>query len=150
MEGCSRWCLVLARSARSPSLLERKRKGFISDLPEWRFMSSVNEGSGTVCLTVDPGVCRFRTRIVAKYVDGNIQFAIDSDCPHVKKLKGQLKEDLSPFDALRMPFSANPVYEACGKVLAHSACPVPSAMIKSAEAAAGFGIKRSVRFDFDC
>ncbi|MBI0584198.1 MAG: hypothetical protein ISF22_08235 [Methanomassiliicoccus sp.] len=113
-------------------------------------MSSVNEGSGQICLSVDPGVCRFKTKIVAKYVDGNIHFEIDTDCPHVKKLKGELPEELTPFDALKMPFSSNPVYNACGKVLAHSACPVPSALIKSAEVAAGFGLKRAVRFEFDC
>jgi len=113
-------------------------------------MSSINEGSGQVCLTVDPGVCRFRTKITARYVDGSIRFEIDSDCPHAKKLKSELNEELSPFDALKMPFSANPVYEACGKVLAHSACPIPSALIKSAEAAAGFGLKRNVKFEFDC
>ncbi len=119
-------------------------------MPHCPSMSSVNEGSGQVCLTVDPGVCRFRTRITATYVDGSIHFDISSDCPHVKKLRDELTDDLSPFDALKMPFSANPVYEACGKVLAHSACPIPSALIKSAEAAAGFGLKRSVKFDFDC
>jgi len=113
-------------------------------------MSSTNEGNGQVCLSVDPGVCRFRTKIKASCVDGAIRFEISSDCPHVKKVQSELKEDISPFDALKMPFSANPIYEVCGRVLAHSACPVPSAMIKSAEAAAGFGLKRSVRFEFDC
>jgi hypothetical protein len=113
-------------------------------------MSSVNEASGQVCLSVDPGACRFRTKIVATAVDGSIHFDITSDCPHVKKLRDELKEDLGQFDALKMPFSANPVYEACGKVLVHSACPVPSALIKSAEVAAGFGLKKAVKFEFDC
>jgi hypothetical protein len=113
-------------------------------------MSSINEGSGKVCLSVDPGVCRFRTKITASYVDGNIRFDVVSDCPHVKKIQPLLTEDLSPFDALKMPFSANPIYEVCGKVLAHAACPIPSAMIKSTEAAAGLGLKRAVRFEFDC
>ncbi len=113
-------------------------------------MPSDNEGLGQACLTVDPGVCRFKTKITTRCVDGRLHFDIDTDCPHVKKVKGQLADDLSPFDALKMPFSANPVYEACGKVLAHSACPVPSAIIKSAEAASGLGLKRTVRFEFEC
>jgi hypothetical protein len=113
-------------------------------------MSVENGEPGRVCLTVDPGVCRFKTKIFAIYVDGAIHFDIETDCPHVKKVKGELAEDLSPFDALKMPFSANPVYEACGKVLAHSACPVPSAIIKSVEVAAGLGLKRTVRFEFEC
>ncbi|MDW5562556.1 MAG: hypothetical protein SA339_04950 [Methanomassiliicoccus sp.] len=111
---------------------------------------SAEEECSKVCLTVDPGVCRFKTKITAKYVDGNVRFDIQTDCPHVKKVTDQLAEDMSPFDALKMPFSANPIYEACGKVLAHSACPVPSAIIKSAEAASGLGLKRTVKFEFDC
>lgn len=112
-------------------------------------MSSINEGP-SACLTVDPGVCRFRTRIKARLNDGVITFSIDSDCPHVNKLPGQLPNGVDQFDAIKMPFSANPIYEACGKVLVHAACPVPSALIKSAEVAAGLGLKRPVRFEFDC
>jgi hypothetical protein len=113
-------------------------------------MSEENGESEKVCLSVDPGVCRFKTKITARYVDGSVRFDIETDCPHVKKVKEQLSDDMSPFDALKMPFSANPVYEACGKVLAHSACPVPSAIIKSAEAVSGLGLKRAVRFEFEC
>jgi hypothetical protein len=113
-------------------------------------MFSEGEACEPVCLSVDPGVCRFKTKIIAKCVDGQMRFDIVTDCPHVKKLKDQIPEDLSPFDALKMPFSANPVYEACGKVLAHAACPVPSAIIKTTEAAAGLGLKRAVRFEFEC
>jgi hypothetical protein len=113
-------------------------------------MSMENGESEKVCLTVDPGVCRFKTKITARYVDGNVRFDIETDCPNVKKVQGQLSEGMSPFEALKMPFSVNPVYEACGKVLAHSACPIPSAIIKSAEAASGLGLKRAVRFEFEC
>lgn len=106
--------------------------------------------STSVCMSVDPGVCRFKTKITTTYNDGVVQFEFVTDCPHVKKLPGVMKEGLDPFEALKMPFCTNPVYVACGKVLAHSACPIPSAMIKSVEAAAGLGLKRPVRFDFDC
>jgi hypothetical protein len=113
-------------------------------------MTSENEGNGRACMTVDAGVCRFHTRIVATSVDGNIRYQIESDCPHVSKLPTVLKDDMSPFDALKMPFIENPVYEICGKVLIHSACPVPSALIKCAEVASGLGLKRAVKFEFDC
>lgn len=112
-------------------------------------MSSSDEGSASACVQVDPGVCRFRTRITAHIHGDCVCFDVVSDCPHVKRINEHLSRDLSPFDALRMPFSSNPVYEACGKVLVHSACPIPSAMIKAAEAAAGFGLKRNVKFEFE-
>lgn len=113
-------------------------------------MTVENGEPDKVCLSVDPGVCRFKTKIIAMYEGGSIRFDFETDCPHVKKVKEQLSEEMSPFDALRMPFSANPVYEACGKVLVHSACPIPSAIIKSAEAASGLGLRKAVRFEFEC
>ncbi len=68
--------------------------------------------------------------------------------PHVKLLASELKCGLSPFDALKMPFSENPIYTICGKAIAHSACPVPSALVKCAEVASGLGLKRNVHFEF--
>lgn len=103
-----------------------------------------------VSMCVDPGVCKFKTKITTTYDDGVVHFEFVTECPHVKKLPELIKDGLDPFEALKMPFSTNPVYDACGKVLAHSACPIPSAMIKTVEAAAGLGLKRPVRFDFDC
>ncbi len=101
-------------------------------------------------MSVDPGVCRFKTKITTTYDDGTVRFDIITDCPHVKKVPGELGDQLNPFDALKMPFAENPVYVACGKVLAHSACPIPSAMIKTVEVVSGLGLKRPVRFDFEC
>lgn len=112
-------------------------------------MNDVHEGSGGACVVVDPGVCRFRTKITAYYKEGNVCYQIESDCPHAKKLQGCIPAEVSPFDALRMPFCDNPIYDACGKVLVHSACPLPSALIKAAEVAAGFGLRRNVRFEFE-
>lgn len=107
-------------------------------------------GDNDACMSVDAGVCRFRTKITARYEDGSIRYHIETDCPHAGKLESELGPVLDPFDALKMPFSENPVYIACGKVLLHSACPLPSALIKAAEVVAGLGLKRNVRFDFEC
>jgi len=112
-------------------------------------MTDIHEGAGGACVVVDPGVCRFRTKITAYYKDGNICYEIDSDCPHAKKLTECMPAEVSPFDALRMPFDENVIYKVCGKALAHSACPLPSALIKAAEVAAGFGLRRNVRFEFE-
>ncbi|WP_019176778.1 DUF6951 family protein [Methanomassiliicoccus luminyensis] len=105
---------------------------------------------GSTCMSVDPGVCRFQTKIKAEYQDGAIRYHIQTDCPHASKLEGELDPRLSPFEALKMPFAENPIYITCGKVLIHSACPIPSALIKCAEVVAGLGLKRNVRFDFEC
>ncbi|NLK26586.1 MAG: hypothetical protein GX307_08460 [Euryarchaeota archaeon] len=112
-------------------------------------MTPDDKSSGITCMIVDAGVCRFRTKISASCQDGKICFRIISDCPHVKKVQDELSAEVNLIEILRMPFSTNPIYNACGKVLAHSACPIPSALIKTAEAAAGFGLKRNVQFEFE-
>ncbi len=109
-----------------------------------------SDRSHLTSLCIDAGVCRFRTTIWVRTDDeGNILYEIESGCPHVKKVQACLPRDMTPFDALKMPFSENPIYECCGKILVHSACPVPSGLIKAAEVAAGFGLKRNVSFTFD-
>lgn len=114
-------------------------------------MASSDDDAGKASVNVDAGVCRFRTVIRAcNDEEGNILYEIESGCPHAKKLQGCMPQSLTPFDALKMPFSENPIYECCGKVLAHSACPIPSALIKAAEVASGFGLKRDVSFTFEC
>ena len=113
-------------------------------------MSSGDDGPIMTSLCVDAGVCRFRTTIrVCTNDEGNILYQIESGCPYVKKVQECLPKDITPFDALKMPFSENPIYVCCGAALAHSACPVPSALIKAAEVAAGFGLKRNVCFTFE-
>jgi hypothetical protein len=114
-------------------------------------MASSDDESIKTSLHVDAGVCRFHTTIRACSDDeGNIIYEIESGCPHAKKLQENMPQGITPFDALRMPFSENPIYECCGRMLAHSACPIPSALIKAAEVAAGFGLKRNVCFTFEC
>ncbi len=112
-------------------------------------MASSDNGVKKTQLNVDAGVCRFHTTVWA-YTDdqGNILYEIESDCPHASKIQANIPRDITPLDIFKMPFSENPIYEYCGRILPHSACPVPSALIKAAEAAAGFGLKRGVSMVF--
>ncbi len=111
-------------------------------------MSSEETDTKTV-LCVDPGVCRLKSKIVARKGDGNISFEIISDCPHVTELGKELAEGIGVLEALAMPYTSNPVYMKAGKALPHSACPVPSAVIKAAEVESGMGLKRPVKFEFE-
>jgi hypothetical protein len=52
-------------------------------------------------------------------------------------------------DVLRMPYSENKVYEIGGRTLKHSTCPLPMALLKGFEVAAGLGLKRDVVVAFD-
>ncbi len=51
-------------------------------------------------------------------------------------------------DIMTMPFCENKVYIISGKVLKHSVCPVPMAILKCGEVVSGLGIKRDIKADF--
>jgi hypothetical protein len=97
---------------------------------------------------VDPGVCRLPSVIQARSDGTTVEFeVVNSDCPQVRNLTKVLRR-MEIWDVMRMPYVDNAVYQICGEVLKHSACPVPMAMIKCAEAAAELGLKRSVVVEF--
>ena len=97
---------------------------------------------------VEPGVCRLLSTIRASTDGTSLEFEIvQSDCPQVRNLTKVLHR-MDVWDVMKMPFAENTVYQICGQVLKHSACPVPMAMIKAGEAAAELGLKRKVTVEF--
>jgi hypothetical protein len=102
-----------------------------------------------VTITVDAGVCRFKTVVIASSDDeGNIKYKIKSECPAIRELGKNLKE-IPVFDAIVTPISDNVIYKDYGKYVVHSACPVPCAIIKAAEVAGDLGLKRDVSFKME-
>ena len=100
-----------------------------------------------VVMEVESGVCRFKAHVTAYMEDEQVQVSIESECPQVRAFAERVKL-LGRFEALKMPFSENTVFLAGGKTLRHSSCPVPTAVCKCAEAAAGFALQRDVRLQF--
>lgn len=100
--------------------------------------------------TVDAGVCRFKTVIEAVGDDMmNVTFKIRSECPAVRAMAEELKGPIEAFEALKMPFSENPIYCAADRTINHSSCPVPSAVIKAAEVAAELALKKDVNLKME-
>jgi hypothetical protein len=52
-------------------------------------------------------------------------------------------------DVMKMPFSDNKVYIIGGRTLKHTTCPLPMAVLKGFEVAAGLALKRDVSVVFD-
>jgi hypothetical protein len=100
-----------------------------------------------VILVLDPGACRFHTKVHAVKEDGMVRFKLESDCPYVKKLEKEL-EPIPMMEIMTMPFCENRVYIVSGKVLKHSVCPVPMAILKCGEVAAGLGLKKDIKADY--
>ena len=99
-------------------------------------------------VVVTSGICGFSTTITATMqADGkNIAIAIDTECETVEKMR----EDLASLDKMSVftGFLSNPVYKSAAKHLKHTACPVPSGIIKAMEAEAGFCLPKDARIEF--
>ncbi|MCQ5376279.1 MAG: hypothetical protein NO474_06750, partial [Methanomassiliicoccales archaeon] len=96
-----------------------------------------------IVVDVDPGVCRLNTEIRARARDEKIIITIKSDCPAVEDL-GKCIKEIDPVAALAMPYSKNPIYQKAGNILKHSSCPIPMAILKCIEVAAGLALRRDV------
>jgi len=93
---------------------------------------------------VDAGVCGHQATINAEKTEGySVRVGIESDCPHVQKIAPEPLE----VDALRqigLRGGLPPLLESAYAHSAHAACPVPSALIKAVEVAAGLALPSDV------
>ena len=97
---------------------------------------------------VDAGVCKMRTLITAKDNGmGLIELDIKSDCPNILKMSWRL-EPMSPYAEVEAEFSKSTIYKLANDAIPHTACPVPSAMVKALEVAGDLGLKRGVTIEF--
>jgi hypothetical protein len=101
-----------------------------------------------VIINLDPGACRFKTKVSGRFEGDKVKIVLESDCPYVKKT-GEALPDLSMTDIIQMPFSDNLVYLVTGKILKHSVCPVPMAILKVSEATMGLALKRDIKADYE-
>ncbi|MCL2295985.1 MAG: hypothetical protein FWC29_02750 [Methanomassiliicoccaceae archaeon] len=95
--------------------------------------------------TVEPGVCRLKTVIIANTDPDTymVEFDIQSECPSVMKLAAALGP-VSPYTEAEARLNNTTVYVLAGENLPHAACPVPCALMKTLEAAGGMALKRDV------
>ena len=97
---------------------------------------------------VDAGVCKMRTLITAKDNGmGLIELDIKSDCPNILKMSWKL-EPMSPYAEVEAEFSKSTIYQLANDAIPHTACPVPSAMVKALEVAGDLGLKREAVIRF--
>ncbi len=97
---------------------------------------------------VDAGVCKMRTLITAKDNGmGLIELDIKSDCPNILKMSWRL-EPMSPYAEVEAEFSKSTIYQLANDAIPHTACPVPSAMVKALEVAGDLGLKREAVIRF--
>jgi hypothetical protein len=93
---------------------------------------------------IDPGVCGLKTTLsivpVEKWI---LRVEIESECPHVKAMEGDLAE-LNSMAECFAKYSQSTVYKSAENHIKHLACPVPTAIIKGMEVASGFAAIKDV------
>ncbi len=98
-------------------------------------------------VVIKAGSCGFTATVTAeKGPDRRIRLTIDSDCETVRKMQADLAE-LDRMDAFKRILD-NPVYRSANKHLKHTACPVPSGILKTLEAEAGMNLARDAVIEF--
>jgi len=104
---------------------------------------------GECKVTVDSGVCKMITVIDAKMNDdGMVEVDIHSDCPYVLKLSWGIKPVFA-FMVVESPMNETEIYQLASERLAHTACPVPSGILKAIEVAGELGLKRDVHMKIE-
>ena len=101
-------------------------------------------------ITVEPGVCKMNAKIHAEPSEDmmSVVVTIDTPCKMVKAFAEALKP-VGAYDEFALPMVQNPVYKTASEHISHSACPIPSAVLKAIEVAADLGLKRDVSFKIE-
>ena len=105
--------------------------------------------STAACASVNAGVCGFTCRIEAWKIDksaAGLEIS-ESDCQQIQRFS-----DLVSKLTLReifMPVTRNPVYLAAQKSGCHASCPIPMAVLKTAEVAMEMALPREVSMRFE-
>ena len=99
-------------------------------------------------LVVNTGGCGYTIGIrVEKAAAGQYSLTVETGCKHVKALAEAIPV-LNKMDVF-IPILQNPVYQAAARRVKHSACPIPSAILKTLEVEAGFNVAKDMTFTFE-
>jgi hypothetical protein len=97
-----------------------------------------------ITVQTDPGICGLPTTVKASSEDmQNVKIEIDSKCPDIMKAAEEIKE-VNAMEEVFGKIGENAIYTAAKKHCNHVSCPVPAAIVKAVEAAAGLALPKDV------
>ncbi len=95
---------------------------------------------------VQAGVCGFVSAMTAESGDmQHVRITFRTDCPNLKPLEGADPILIDAYSDAFGPVGDTQSYRILRPHVRHAACPVPMAMVKAVEAAAGLALPRDVR-----
>ena len=90
---------------------------------------------------IQAGVCGLNTTVEATSPDGmNVLLHIHSDCPQVQAMAAELTELDAFQQVLQTPLIETTPAQLAQTYKLHTTCPVPIALLKAVEAAAGLAL----------
>jgi len=93
----------------------------------------------------NPGICGLLSTITAVSDDGmTAQISITSDCPDIIKLGDEIKE-IDGMQEVFKPFGQSIIFTEAAKFCSHATCPLPTAILKTVEAACGYALPADVQ-----
>lgn len=100
-------------------------------------------------LDIDPGICGFICRVEATCSDKRTAHTaiVGSDCQMIQQLTEIVKE--VTMQDIFVPLTQNKIFLGAEEAGCHLACPVPSALVKAAEAALTLALPKDVVFKFE-
>ncbi len=91
-------------------------------------------------VTLMPGPCKLKTVIEAEKLDRrNVTIKIMTECANYKPLEQELNQ-VNTFEEVLGKLGSGKVYEMCSKYSKHPSCPLPCAILKAVEVAAGMAL----------
>ena len=100
---------------------------------------------------IDAGICGENAVVEATLIENyRVALHIESSCPHILKIGDELKEvdalnEISSRRGKNVPAAIDAGLRLC----AHTACPVPSGIIKAVEVAAGLALPKNVTIEIE-
>ncbi|MGE4353841.1 MAG: hypothetical protein AB7D36_07150 [Oscillospiraceae bacterium] len=96
---------------------------------------------------IHSGICGFCTMVTATSENTkDVSLSIISECPGYKDLGNDLQH-VDAFEECFAKVGEGKVYETCRKYCKHSACPVPSGIIKAIEVSCNLALPHDVTIE---
>jgi hypothetical protein len=93
---------------------------------------------------IDPGICGLKSTVTIDAEDGaTAVISFKTDCPSLKPMETELTE-VDGYEECFSKIGDSGIYELAKKYCRHTACPVPSALIKGIECACGLALPKDV------
>jgi len=90
------------------------------------------------------GICGFKTKIVALPGEKrSVELTLESECPNIRKIIDSIGI-VYPFKELFGKLHESEVYKVTSSAIPHPSCPVPAAVLKAVEVAAGLALPKDV------